>query len=137
MTAQKMTTNHLENVFGIESGTTISTVQSIEPEIITGEDPDVQNQEDAAIGRQLATIYGYAIDAFEQQTQMVQEVEPKFAARNAEVAAQYLNIALNSINTRATIRNNKLKLKADGSQSAEGSSAIMADRNELLRMMRD
>lgn len=134
---QKMTSSHLETVFGIESGTTISTVQEVNPEIIEGAIEENTNQEDVAISRQLATVFGYAIDAFEQQTQMVQEVEPKFAARNAEVAAQYLNIALNSINTRATIRNNKLKLKAGSKAEVVEGGAIMADRNELLKLMQE
>lgn len=134
----KLTDNPLEQIFDIESGTTISAVQPPQ-EIVKTNDMDTSsliNEEDQAVTQQLATIYGYAIDAFEQQTQMVTEMDPRFAARNAEVAAQYLNIALSSVNSRATIRNNKLKLKADGTNpNTVNNNLIVADRNELLKML--
>lgn len=136
---QALTTNRLEDIFGIESGTTISTIQPQSSEIVTTNDMDTSsliNEEDREVSQQLKTVYGYAIDAFETQTQMVLEVDPKFAARNAEVAAQYLNIALNSINTRADIRHKKLKLKADGTNpNTVNNNLIVADRNEILKML--
>jgi len=137
----KLTDNHLESVFGIEPGTTISKVQDPKPmtEIVSTNDTDTSsliNEEDLAVASQLATVYGYAIDAFEQQTQMVSEVDPRFAARNAEVAAQYLNIALDSIKSRATIRQNKLKMKIDGTTPGTvNQNLIIADRTELLKML--
>lgn len=136
-----LTTSKLEDIFGIESGTTISTVQHQSTEIVSTNDTDTSsliNEEDHAIAGQLATIYGYAIDAFEQQTQMVQEVDPKFAARNAEVAAQYLKIALDSVGDRAKIRHDKLKLKVDGgTPNTINNNLIMANRNEILKMLNE
>lgn len=136
-----LTSNRLEDIFDIESGTTISKVQPPKTEIISTDDANTEsliNEEDRAVSSQLSTIYGYAIDAFEQQTQMVQEVDPRFAARNAEVAAQYLNIALNSVNTRAKIRHEKLKLKVDGgTPNTVNNNLIVADRNEILKMLAD
>jgi hypothetical protein len=144
----KLTDNHLEQIFDIESGTTIAKAQgqvaapnnvAQANEIVQTNDMDTAgliNEEDREVSQQLATVYGYAIEAFEQQTQMVTEVDPRFAARNAEVAAQYLNIALNSVNSRATIRNNKLKLKADGTNpNTVNNNLIVADRNELLKLL--
>lgn len=137
-----MIENHLESVFDIEPGTTISPIQKPAPmktEIVSTNDADTSsliNEEDKEIAQQLATIYGYAVEAFEQQTNLITEVDPRFAARNAEVAAQYLNIALNSVNSRATIRQNKLKLKVDGSTPGTvNQNLIVADRNELLRLL--
>jgi hypothetical protein len=137
----KLTSSHLESVFDLSPGTTISKVQPQKPsEIVsTAEQVDTSSligEEDQGVATQLQTIYGYAIDAFEQQTQMVQEVDPRFAARNAEVAAQYLSIALNSVNTRAKIRHDKLKLKADGSApQTVNQNLFMGDRNEILKML--
>jgi hypothetical protein len=138
----KMIENHLESIFDIEPGTTIAPVQQpMKTEIVQTNDADTSNlinQEDKEIGEQLATIYGYAVEAFEQQTNLITEVDPRFAARNAEVAAQYLNIALNSVNSRATIRNNKLKLKVDSqTPGTVNQNLIVADRNELLRLLGD
>jgi hypothetical protein len=134
-----LTTHRLEDIFDIESGTTISKIQPPQEIVVTDADTSsLINEEDQAVASQLSTIYGYAIDAFEQQTQMVQEVDPRFAARNAEVAAQYLNIALNSVNTRAKIRHEKLKLKVDGSgPNTVNNNLIVADRNEILKMLAD
>jgi len=140
---QALTTHRLEDIFGIEPGTTISTVQPQNTQIVTTDDAATDtssliNEEDKAVASQLSTIYGYAIDAFEQQTQLVQEVDPKFAARNAEVAAQYLKIALDSVETRAKIRHEKLKLKVDGgSPNTVNNNLIVADRNEILKMLAD
>jgi hypothetical protein len=145
MNKTKMTTSPLEDIFGIESGTTISTIQTPRDELVvtpTAEN-NVQliNEEDKEINSQLASIYGYAMDAFEQQTQMVQEVDPRFAARNAEVAAQYLNIALNSIGQKAKIRHDKLKLETTITNQTPGAVnnnlIITADRNEILKMLID
>lgn len=137
-----MIENHLESIFDIEPGTTIAPIQKPEPktEIVKTEDEHdpLINKEDKEIAEQLATVYGYAVEAFEQQTNLITEVDPRFAARNAEVAAQYLKIALDSVNSRATIRQNKLKLRTDAENPGTvNQNLIVADRNELLKLLGD
>ncbi len=134
----KMTTSPLESIFDIEPGTTVSSIKSnhdiIDPDANIVEVP-IQNAEDEAIASEISTIYGYAIDAFEEQTQLVSEVDPRFAARNAEVAAQYLTIALNAVNTRAKIRQDKLKLTTEGSKPTTVNNNVFVDRNEILKLL--
>jgi alkanesulfonate monooxygenase SsuD/methylene tetrahydromethanopterin reductase-like flavin-dependent oxidoreductase (luciferase family) len=75
---------------------------------------------------------------------MSEEVDPRFAARNAEVAAQYLNIALNATNSRvdAKAKRQKIRLQKQIAAGAAGSSntitnsnVIIADRNAVLKAL--
>lgn len=126
----------LEDIFGIEKGTTVSQVQHRSPEVIEEAD---DGEEDVEIKTQLSTIYDYAIDAFEAQTSNVQSTDPRFAARNAEVAAQYLKIALDSTDSRAKNRHNKEKIRVArgkaGTPDTVNNNLIVADRNDILRQM--
>lgn len=121
----------LEDIFGIEKGSTLSPIQVKDPDIVD----EGKDAEDKAIASQLATVYDYALESFETQTQLVNTVDPKFAARNSEVAALYLRIALDSVNTRAKIKTNKDKLNIiKDKQGSSNPDLITADRNELLRL---
>jgi len=93
--------------------------------------------EDLHIDGQLETVHTSAIIAFEKSSRMAEEVDPKFAARNAEVAAQYLTIALNAVNSRVEAKYKRAKVKIakekkDGALP-RGSTVIIMDRNALLR----
>lgn len=95
--------------------------------------------EDLQIDTQLDTIHTSAMIAFEKSQRLVDEVDPKFAARNAEVAAQYLNIALNAVNSRvdAKFKRQKIRLAKEESPapSTVNNNVIFADRNDLLRQL--
>lgn len=129
----------LEDIFDIERGSTLSTLQTPKTtEVVeyegAGEDGD--DDEDGEITGQLSTIYDYAIESFEVQHQLTQTVDSKFAARNAEVAAQYLKIALDSTESKAKIKLEKAKHrftagKASG-PSTVNNNLIIADRNEVM-----
>jgi hypothetical protein len=92
--------------------------------------------EDLHIDVHLDTIRSAAYGAFEQQARLSQEVDPKFSARNAEVAAQYLNIALNAVNSRvdAKFKRQKVRMaKQDAGAPAAVNTTIIIDRNVLLQ----
>ena len=126
------TPHPLESVFNIQPGTTpLSTASAsvsnemLDPstgEIVVRKTEDVSDLEiakeerieDLKIDGQIDVIHGAAMTAFEAQHRLSQEVDPKFSARNAEVAAQYLKIALDAVGTRVD---------------------IVADRNDLLKNM--
>jgi hypothetical protein len=93
--------------------------------------------EDLHIDGQLETIHSNAIIAFEKSSRMAEEVDPKFAARNAEVAAQYLNIALNAVNSRvdAKFKRQKVRMSKDISPKTVNNNVIIADRNSLLKQI--
>lgn len=152
----------LEDIFGINAGSTplfpedekdVTTTSTALIDPVTGEvmvrkvddvtHDDIAREErldDLAIDRQLASIHDTAIVAFNQQSRMAQEVDPKFAARNAEVAAQYLNIALNATNSRvdAKYKRGKLRLAAQqgtGGPTTVNQNILVADRNAILRQI--
>lgn len=156
--------NPLEKVFDIEPGSTpvfhdihrvaatevndrASTI--IDPtsgEVVERKsDPNVEEiqkeerLEDLHIDGQLETVHTNALVAFEKSSRMSEEVDPRFAARNAEVAAQYLNIALNAVNSRvdAKFKRQKIRhaaLKA-GTPQTLNQTVIIADRNDVLKQI--
>jgi len=97
--------------------------------------------EDLHIDGQLEGIHNAALGAFEHQSRMAQEVDPRFSARNAEVAAQYLNIALNAVNSRVDSKFKRQKIriakKTAGAPGTVNNNVIVADRNELLKLMNE
>lgn len=95
--------------------------------------------EDLHIDGQLESVHTSALVAFEKSSRMAEEVDPRFAARNAEVAAQYLTIALNAVNSRvdAKFKRQKVRLAKEKSSapSTVNNTVIIADRNELLKQI--
>jgi hypothetical protein len=150
----------LENLFDIEPGSTptlqdyvqVQPNELIDPstgEIITprvdASEEELRREDrldDLRIDGQLNEIHGAAMQAFYQQQTMSQQVDPKFSARNSEVAAQYLNIALSATSTKAKTRYDRQKIRiaskagaAGGTGGAMGQTTnnlIVADRNSLL-----
>ena len=156
--------NPLEDVLGIEPGSTPvfhdihATVAAqvnerastlIDP--TTGEIVDRKNLpeqadlekeerlEDLHIDGQLETVHTNALIAFEKSARIAEEADPRFAARNNEVAAQYLTIALNAVNSRvdAKFKRQKVRIAAvsAGAPSTVNNTVIVADRNALLKQI--
>ena len=153
-----MTTPHpLESVFNIEAGTTPLSVASaqvsnemldpstgeiIERKIDGVSDADIEKEErieDLKIDGQIDSIHGAALNAFEAQHRLSQEVDPKFSARNAEVAAQYLKIALDAVGTRVDTKYKRAKVRLSQNEGPRQvqNNLIVADRNSLLQDLFD
>jgi len=133
---EKAAEHPLEELLDIEEGTTI--MEYVEPampaEVVTVD--GVYDEKDTEIEEQLQEIYEVAMTQFEVQSGVCEEVEGKYAARNAEVAVQFLTAALNAVQTKSTVKANKDKLvvKAITSEpNAKGN--IVLDRNELMKML--
>lgn len=155
--------NPLESIFDIEPGSTpifhdihtdiANTVNErasmlVDPtngeliERLSSGDIDIEKEErieDLHIDGQLETVHTAAIIAFEKSSRFADEADPKFAARNAEVAAQYLNIALNAVNSRIDAKAKRIKSRIDKVQGTKpgtvNNNIIISDRNELLRQI--
>jgi hypothetical protein len=93
--------------------------------------------EDLKLQGQMDTIHAAALGAFNQQQTLSQEVDPKFSARNSEVAAQFLTIALNAVAQRAKTKNDrqKLRLAKEGGSgpSTVNNNLIVASREDMLK----
>jgi len=135
---EKPAEHPLEDVLEIESGTTMT--EFIEPEMpaeavkIEG----VYDDKDAEIEDQLQEIYETAMTQFEVQSGVVETVEGKYAARNAEVAVQFLTAALNAVQTKATVKSNKDKLVVKAHTDARPKTLnqnLIMDRNELMKLL--
>lgn len=123
----------LEEVFDIERGTTMVPKTIVQSDVVPYEPYDEKEEE---IDEQYQNIHDLALTAFEEQSEEAEVVDPKYKARNAEVAVQYLNTALNAVNAKAALKTSRDKLEISRARvgtEAAGTAAQM-DRNEILRM---
>lgn len=98
--------------------------------------PPEKDEEDIEIDKKIDTVYDSAITAFNTQTAYTEIIEPRYAARNAEVAANYLSIALNAAATRARVKGDRKKTSAfvpyaQGQQNG----VVVASREEIMKMI--
>lgn len=125
--------NHpLEEVFDIESNTTIVVRKTREPTILV--DHDLYDNKDKEIEGQLQEIADTALEAFHDQSKVIDDVDSQFIARNQEVAAQYLNTALAAISKKADIKQQKDKLSKI-KNPGDRNNNIIVSRNDLLRAL--
>lgn len=127
----------IEDVLDIESGTTQHPVAQYEKKNpVTTQEYD---NADKDINDNFQEIYDTALDAYEQQALDIDSLEPKYRARNQEVAVQYLNTALNAAKEKAGLKmhKDKMQTKRDtaGPNSVTNQGIIVADRNELLKQL--
>lgn len=100
------------------------------------------DDEDLLIADQLQSVFDKSIAVFHSQQELTEIVDPKFAARNAEVAQQYLNTALQTVQLRARIKDAKDKQKINANVGAvingdvtQVNNVITANRNDLIKML--
>jgi hypothetical protein len=127
------TTNHpLEEVFDIESNTTIIARKTREPTILV--DHELYDDKDKELEGQLQEIADTALEAFHDQSKVIDDVDSQFIALNQEVSAQYLNTALAAISKKADIKQQKDKLSKIKNPGDKGNNIIVS-RNDLLRAL--
>ena len=130
--------NPLDNLFEIddsldrdESDYEIATVQNAPAE------PVEKDEEDIDTDQKIDAVYDAALEAYQNQTAMVELLEPRYAARNAEVAATYLNIALQAATSKARVKNDRKRVGQfiPGASNKITNNTIVASREEILRMI--
>ena len=140
-----MVKNHpLENVFNMDSGTMDFSVFSDSQEMMSQPDiqapiPYVEDEEDLEIKEDIKRVFTTAMEAYANQAELSEIVEPRFAARNAEVAGSFLTTALNAISLKAKIKENKIKRSSGlpiAGPNISNSNVIVADRNSILEMIK-
>lgn len=133
----------LETLLDIEEGSTDLGINIEEHYAVATEQagqaaPVEKDEEDKEVDAKIDTVYAAAMEAFQTQTSYTEIIEPRYAARNAEVAANYLNIALAAATSRAKIKTDRKKTAAFVPFSGGGKTTnnlIVADRNDILRMI--
>ncbi len=134
---EKAIEHPLEELLDIDPGSTL--VEFIEPALPTEaiKIEGVYDVKDGEIEDQLQEIFDTAMTQFEVQSGVCAAVDGKYAARNAEVAVQFLTAALNAVQTKATVKSNKDKIVAKivTSPTAGGKGNVIMDRNDLLKLL--
>lgn len=99
--------------------------------------PDVKDEEDIENDKRIDTVYDAAMTTFQNQMAYTEIIEPRYAARNAEVAHQFLTTALAAAGMKAKVKADRKRTNAAFIPYANKTTnnVIVADRNELLRMM--
>lgn len=131
----KVIEHPMEQVLGIEGGTTeVPAIPQRSTELATVDEYDNKDEE---IETQFQEVYDLALDAYEQQAADAETVEPKYRARNQEVAVQYLNTALNAAKEKSTLKQFKDKMfndrKATSGPKTVNNNLIVDDRNNILK----
>lgn len=132
---KEITKEHpLEEVMGIEPGTTVAAITERSTELVISDEYD---DKDSEIEEQFQEVYDAAFQAFEDQADSSETIDPKFRARNSEVGVQFLNTALAAAKEKSNMKQHKDKLTIDkvkntGPQTLH-QNLIVADRNQLLR----
>jgi hypothetical protein len=100
---------------------------------------DLKDEDDKLVEKRIDEVYDAAMGAFQNQSAFIEVIDPKFAARNAEVAANYLNIALQAANSRAKVKTDRKRANqtfVPYNQSGKTTNNfVVADRNEILKMI--
>lgn len=146
-------THPLESVLNIEEGEFFNNKEKFEsimsetlpsivaPSEIAPIEAPPKDEEDITIDKNIDIVYDKALSAFNTQTEMVEIVDPRYSARTAEVAANYLNIALNAMAVKSKVKGERIRRGQSGfTPYANGAKTvnnqlIVADRNSILRMM--
>lgn len=107
---------------------------------VQGPPVDHKDDDDKLIEGRIDAVYDAAMLAYESQQGMVEIIEPRYAARTAEVAANYLNIALQAANSRAKVKNDRKRANGSFVPYANGggrttNNILVADRSEIMRMI--
>lgn len=147
MTANKVTkqTGHpLEDIFDLPTGTTEVTVIQRQTDLVTHAEFD---KKDCEIEGQFQEVYDVAMSTFENQVEMLEraETDPKYIARQMEVAAQFLNTALSAANAKASLKASKDKMLVAQRTVANtvqgnvggGDGPVVMSHSALLKMLKE
>lgn len=132
---EKTITHPLEETFDIQENTTQLPVKKADTDLVKVERYD---DKDSELDEQFQAIHDAAFEAFENQAEDAELVDPKYKARNAEVAVQYLNTALQAVSQKLTLKqhSDKTTLAASKGPSTVNNNLIV-DRNQVLKMFED
>jgi len=102
--------------------------------------PDPKDADDVLVEQRLDSVYDAAMDAYTNQTAHIEIIDPRYAARNAEVAANFLNLALQAANSRARVkvdrkRANQVFVPHGSGGGRSTTNVVIASREEILKMV--
>lgn len=134
--------NPLESVFNMGEDPDEDQAQYELAEQMPGElveaPPDDKDADDILVEKRIDEVYEMALQTFQNQTAFTEIIEPRYAARNAEVAANYLNIALAAANSRAKVKTDRKRANQAFIPHANKTTnnLVVASREDVLRMIK-
>lgn len=106
---------------------------AVQPQAPEKDEEDIEND------KRFDDVYTAAKEAFDNQMAYTEIIEPRYAARNAEVAANFLNLALQAASAKARVKADRKRAAAFipgmGANSKVTNNTIVASREEILRMI--
>jgi hypothetical protein len=142
-TEEKFIGHPLEEVLGIEAGTTITEYTEIVPDKPV--EMPFYDEKDDEIEMKLEEIYGLALGTMSMVTDEIERVEGRYKSGLAETSTQLLGVALGAVREKSMLKqhkdklvvaNNKLSLKGPNSITTNN-NLIVANRNEILKALAD
>jgi hypothetical protein len=131
--AERLIEHPLDDVFDIEPG---QTVVPYEERLPTELVPHVgYDDKDSEIEGQMQEVYDLALEAFENTTDDIDTIDPKYRARNHEVASTYLNLALTAARDKANLKSNKDRTEKMSTSGGTSANNVVMSREDLLKMM--
>jgi hypothetical protein len=96
-----------------------------------------KDEDDIETERKIDEVYDHAVTTFQNQIAYTEIIEPRYAARNAEVAASYLNIALSAATAKAKLKTDRRRVNSfiPGMGGKVTNNTIVATREEIMRMI--
>ena len=106
-----------------------------EHEFYDGKDSEIENQ--------IEEVFNESMQGYKTLESFLEAIEPKYRARMAEVALQYLKTGLDAANSKAKQKDTKDKINLREALASKGNGKgsnntviVAADRNELLKELR-
>lgn len=142
---EEFSSHPMEDVLGIESGTTIVEQHSIEIEPIKPSSIVDYDEKDDDIEQRLMDIYDLALNQAAVINDQLEIIEGRYKAGLAENSAQMLNVALGAMKERSMLKRHKdtLQISLDRldlkrtEKNITNNNLVVADRNAIMRMLKD
>lgn len=99
--------------------------------------PAEKDAEDVENDERFDAVYTTALETFQNQMAYTEIIEPRYAARNAEVAATFLNLALQAASAKARVKADRKRatMFIPNAGGKTVNNTIVATREEILRMI--
>jgi len=137
--SEKQVDHPMEGILDIDENSTLMPIVERKTTDIAATTTEAYDDKDTEIETQFQEVYDAAMDAYDTQMGTSESVEGKYAARNGEVAVQFLNTALQAAKEKSSTKQHKDKLAiARGKLAGVGTTnnnLIVADRNDILKAL--
>ena len=132
---EKEIAHPLEEIFDIEECTTVVPYTEVKTDLVPYEPYDEKDNE---LESQLQDLYDLALEAFENQQEEQETIDPKYKARNAEVAVQYLKTALEATREKRMMKEHKDKVdsKKETGPGTVNNNLIMS-HSDMMKLIRE